>query len=184
MKLNAIAAALGCVVVGDGEIEITGIAPMEQAGPSELTFLANPKYSHKVKQTRAGAIIALEPVGGAAIPTVISSNPYLDFARALELFYRPPRLAPGISPLAAIAPTARIGENASIGAFAVIGERVTLGRNAVVHPHVVLYEGVEIGDDFCAHAHAAVREFCRIGNRVTLANGVVVGGDGFGFAHA
>jgi UDP-3-O-[3-hydroxymyristoyl] glucosamine N-acyltransferase len=183
MKLNAIAAALGCVVAGDGELEITGIAPMEQAGPSELTFLANPKYAHKVKQTRAGAIIALEPVAGVAIPTLVSSNPYLDFARALELFYQPPRPAPGISPHASIASTAKIGENASIGAFAVIGERVTLGRNAVIHPHVVIYEGVEIGDDFYAHAHAAVREFCRIGNRVTLANGVVIGGDGFGFAH-
>ena len=63
-----------------------------------------------------------------------------------------------------------------------IGERVRLGRNAVLHPHVVIYEGAEIGDDFLAHSHAAVREFCRIGHRVILQNGVVVGGDGFGFA--
>jgi UDP-3-O-[3-hydroxymyristoyl] glucosamine N-acyltransferase len=183
MRLDAIAAALGCVVAGDGGIEITGIAPMEQAGTSDLTFLANPKYASKVKQTRAGAIIASEALGGVSIPTVVSSNPYLDFARALELFYQPPRPAPCISPLASIAPTATIGENASIGAFAVIGERVSIGRNAIVHPHVVIYEGVEIGDDFYAHSHAAVREFCRIGNRVTLGNGVVIGGDGFGFAH-
>jgi UDP-3-O-[3-hydroxymyristoyl] glucosamine N-acyltransferase len=114
---------------------------------------------------------------------MVSTNPYLDFARALELFYQPPRPAPGIHPTASIAPTARIGEGASIGAFAAIGERVRIGRNAVLHPHVVIYEGVEIGDDFYAHSHAAVREFCRIGHRVTLGNGVVVGGDGFGFAH-
>ena len=79
-------------------------------------------------------------------------------------------------------PRAVVGENCSIGPFAVVGERVRLGRNAVLHPHVVIYEGAEIGDDFLAHSHAAVREFCRIGNRVILQNGVVVGGDGFGFA--
>ena len=63
-----------------------------------------------------------------------------------------------------------------------VGERVRIGRNAVLHPHVVIYEGAEIGDDFLAHSHATVREFCRVGDRVTLQNGVVVGGDGFGFA--
>lgn len=183
MKLRELAAKLGCAVVGDGGLEITGIAPMEQAGPSELTFLANPKYAHKVKNTRAGAILIAEPVRGLPIASVVSPNPYLDFARALELFYQPPRPCAGVHPMASVAPSAVIGEGASIGAFAVVGENVVIGRNAVLHPHVVVYEGVRIGDDFYAHSHAAVREFCRIGNRVTLGNGVVVGGDGFGFAH-
>jgi len=136
-----------------------------------------------VKHTRAGAILVSEPVRGVPIACLISANPYLDFARTLELFYRPPRPPPGIHPLAAVAPSARIGEGASIGPFAVVGENVVMGRNAVLYPHVVLYEGAEIGDDFCAHSHAVVREFCRLGNRVTLGNGVVVGGDGYGFAH-
>jgi UDP-3-O-[3-hydroxymyristoyl] glucosamine N-acyltransferase len=113
---------------------------------------------------------------------LISSNPYLDFARALALFYQPPKPAPGIHAQAAIATSARIGEGASIGAFAAIGESVVIGRNAVIHPHVVVYEGAIIGDDFLAHSHSVVREYCRVGNRVTLQNGVVVGGDGFGFA--
>lgn len=183
MRVREIAAALGCEVVGDGELEITGLAPMEQAGPSELTFLANPKYAPKVKHTRAGAILVAEAVRDLPITSVVSSNPYLDFARALEMYYQPPRPAPGIHPLASIAATARIGEGASIGAFAVVGERVRIGRNAVLHPHVVIYEGAEIGDDFHAHSQAVVREYCRIGNRVVLGNGVVIGGDGFGFAH-
>lgn len=181
MKLGDIASALACELRGDPELEIDGVAGMEHAGPRELTFLANPKYAHKVKDTRAGAILAAAPVEGS-IATLISANPYLDFARALELFYQPPKPAPGIHPLASIAATAVIGENASIGPFAVVGERVRIGRNAVIHPHVVIYEGAEIGDDFLAHSHATVREFCRIGNRVVLQNGVVVGGDGFGFA--
>ncbi len=182
MKLRAIADALGCRLEGDGELEISGVAGVEQAGPGQLTFLANPKYAPKVKQTRAGAILVTEPIVGLEIAFLVSENPYLDFARALALFYQPPRPAPGVHPLAHVAPSAALGENCSIGPFAVVGERVRLGRNAVLHPHVVIYEGAEIGDDFLAHAHASVREFCRIGHRVILQNGVVVGGDGFGFA--
>jgi len=182
MRLSAIAETLGCRLEGDGDQEIAGVAGMEHAVPGQLTFLANPKYAHKVKHTHASAILVSEPVAGLPIAFLVSSNPYLDFARALALFYQPPRPAPGIHPLASVAPDAAIGENCSIGPFAVVGPRARLGRNAVLHPHVVIYEGVEIGDDFLAHSHAAVREFCRIGDRVILQNGVVVGGDGFGFA--
>ncbi len=182
MKLGEIARALGCELMGDAEINITGVAGMEHAARGELTFLANPKYAHKVKDTRASAILVAEPLRDLPVASLVSGNPYLDFARALELFYQPPKPPPGIHALAAVAKTAHIGEGASIGPFAVVGENVTIGRNAVLHPHVVIYEGAEIGDDFLAHSHAVVREFCRIGNRVILQNGVVIGGDGFGFA--
>lgn len=153
---------------------------MEHAVEGQLTFLANSKYAPRVKLTRASAILAEQPA--ASLATLVSTNPYFDFARALALFYQPPRPAPGIHPSASIAATATIGENASIGAFVAVGERVAIGRNAVLHPHVVIYEGATIGDDFLAHSHAVVREFCQVGNRVILQNGVVIGGDGFGFA--
>ncbi len=182
MLLRHLALQLGCELLGDGEIEIAGVAGMEHAVPGQLTFLANLTYAPKVKQTKASAILVSEPVQDLPIASLLSSNPYLDFARALALFYQPPRPAPGISPLAAVAASARIGENASIGPFAVVGERVSIGRNAVLHPHSVIYEGAQIGDDFLAHSHAVVREFCRIGDRVILQNGAVIGGDGFGFA--
>lgn len=180
MKLSELAARLGCALEGDGEIEISGVTGMEHAEEGQITFLANPKYAHKVKATRASAILASQPIEGIA--TVVSSNPYLDFARSLALFYQPPRPVPGIHPLASVDASASIGEGASIGAFAVVGRNVRIGRNAVLHPHVVIYEGVEIGDEFYAHSHATVREFCHIGNRVILQNSVVIGGDGFGFA--
>jgi UDP-3-O-[3-hydroxymyristoyl] glucosamine N-acyltransferase len=182
MKLREIADALDCRLLGDADLEITGVAGMEHAAPGQLTFLANPKYAPKVKHTRASAILVANALQGIEIACLVSENPYLDFARALALFYQPPRPGPGIHPMASISPTAIIGDNCSIGPFAVVGDRVRLGRNAVLHPHVVLYEGAEIGDDFLAHSHAAVREFCRIGDRVILQNSVVVGGDGFGFA--
>ena len=182
MLLSEIANRLGCVLIGEGTSDISGVAGVEHADSSQITFLANPKYAHKVKDTKAGAILLAEPMPALLVPQLISSNPYLDFARALALFYHPPRPKPGIHPSASVADSARIGANASIGPFAVVGENAVIGKNAVLHPHVVIYEGAQIGDDFLAHSHAVVREFCRIGHRVILQNGVVVGGDGFGFA--
>ncbi|MGC8760881.1 MAG: UDP-3-O-(3-hydroxymyristoyl)glucosamine N-acyltransferase [Bryobacteraceae bacterium] len=186
MKLKELAERLGCelrpVAPGDGERDIEGVAGMEHAGPAHLTFLANPKYAHKVKESRAGAILVARDVGPLHIPALVSDNPYLDFARALELFYQPPRPAPGVHPTAVIAPSAEIAEGVSIGAYAVIGERVRIGRGTVIHPMVVIYEGAVIGEDCVLHAHCSVREHCRLGNRVVLQNGVVIGADGFGFA--
>ncbi len=182
MKLTDLARALGCSLHGDGGMEITGVAGMEHAERNQITFLANPKYAPKVKSTRAGAILVPAPLPELRIATLISTNPYLDFARALALFYQPPQPPVGIHPLAYVDPSAQVGENASIGPFAVVGAGVKLGRNTVLHPHAVIYQGAEIGDDFLAHSHTTVREFCRIGNRVILQNGVVIGGDGYGFA--
>ena len=109
-------------------------------------------------------------------------NPYLAFAHAIELFYQPPRYAPGIHPTAIIAKSAKIAEGAHVGPYCYVDEDVEIGRNAVLHSFVTIYRGAKIGDDFFSHAHAVVREFCRLGDRVILQNGVVIGGDGFGFA--
>jgi UDP-3-O-[3-hydroxymyristoyl] glucosamine N-acyltransferase len=111
-----------------------------------------------------------------------SKNPYLAFARAIDLFYKTPAYAPGVHPTAVIAPTAKVGANAHIGAYVVIEDDVVIGENAVLLPHVVIYRGSKIGNNFFAHAHAVVREFCTLGNHVLLQNGVIVGCDGFGFA--
>ncbi len=180
MFLSEIAARLGATVAADHDPEIHSLSGMEQAGPGQLTFLANPKYAHKVKDSQAAAIIAAQP--SPHLPTLVSSNPYLDFARALELFYQPPVMPPGISPEAFVSPTAQIGEGASIAPFCYVGDGVVLGKNATLHAHVVIYAGAQIGDNFLAHSHSVVRENCRVGNRVTLQNNVVIGGDGFGFA--
>ena len=119
-----------------------------------------------------------------ALPTAMlrSKNPYLDFARVLEMFYQPPKYAPGVHPTAVVHDSAKIGAGAHIGPYVVVAEDVEIGANAVLLSHVVIYRGATIGNNFFAHAHAIVREFCRIGNDVVLQNGVVVGGDGFGFA--
>ncbi len=182
MKLMEIAQRLHCDLEGDGATEITGIAGLAEAGPGQLTFLSNPKYRKAVATTRAAAIIVAKTAGPMPLAALRSQNPYLDFARALELFYRPPVYAPGIHPTAAIAGSSRISAGAHIGPYCFIDEGVVLGRNAVLHSFVSIYRGAQIGDDFFAHSHCVVRENCRIENRVTLQNGVIVGSDGFGFA--
>src|ERR1700691_6521040 len=122
MKLSELASTLGCELRGDGRLEITGVAGMEHATSHQLTFLSNPKYGPRVKHTRAGAILVSQPIEDLSAAQLISTNPYLDVARALALFYQPPRPKPGIHPLASVAASASVGEGCSIGPFAAIGE--------------------------------------------------------------
>ena len=182
MKLAELAERLGCRLVGDGEVEIRGVAGVEDAEAGYITFLSNPRYAKRARETRASAILIDKETPDWPLAQLVSSNPYLDFARALELFYEAPRPPAGVHPTAVIAASAQVGEGARIGAYAVVGEGVCIGRGAVIHPHVTIYDGATIGEDFTAHAQAVVREHCRIGDRVILQNGVVVGGDGYGFA--
>jgi UDP-3-O-[3-hydroxymyristoyl] glucosamine N-acyltransferase len=183
MKLSAIAQAIGARLDhGSLETEITGVAGIEDAAPGEITFVSNPKYAALARTTKASAIIVTEDFPSVSTALLRSKNPYLDFARVLELFYQPPRYQPDLHSTAVIHPSAKIEPGAHIGPYVVIQEDVRIGTNAVLLAHAVIYRGVTIGDNFFAHSHAAVREFCRIGNNVVLQNGVVVGGDGFGFA--
>jgi len=181
MKLSQIASAVEARLDG-ADVEITGITGIEQAGPGQITFVANPRYAGAAKTTKASAIIVAEAFPALPTPTLRSSNPYLAFARALELFYHPPHYPPGIHSTAVVHASARIGPQAHIGAYVVVDEDVEIGKGCVLLPHVVIYRGARIGNNFFAHAHAVVREHCRVGNNVVLQNGAVVGGDGFGFA--
>jgi UDP-3-O-[3-hydroxymyristoyl] glucosamine N-acyltransferase len=183
MKLSAIASALDVRLEnGSPETEISGLNGIEQAEPGELTFVSNPKYAASARTTRASAVIVAEDFPAIPAAMLRAKDPYLTFARALELFHSPARYAAGVDPTAVVAQTAKIGAGAHIGPYVVIGEDVEIGAGAVLLAHVVIYRGAKIGNNFFAHAHAVVRENCRIGSNVILQNGVVIGADGFGFA--
>ena len=182
MKLGTIAEALGCRIEGDPDLEISGVAGLEEAGPGELTFLSNPRYAALAKQTKASALLAKAPVEGLEIALVLSPDPYLDFANALELFHPPGPSEPGIHPTAVIDPSSRIGSGAAIGPYVVIERDVRIGSGAVLHPHAVIEEGSRIGNDFTAHCGVTVCHGTHVGDRVTLHQRVTVGSDGFGFA--
>ncbi len=182
MRLKEIAERLECKLEGPEGIEITGVAGIEEAGRTDLTFLANPKYAPQVQTTGAGAVIVGMDFQAPGRALLRSDNPYLAFAKAIEIFHPPPRPAAGIHPTAVIAPSARIGRNAAIAPYVVIEDDAVIGDDCVLQSFVVIYRGARIGDRFLAHAHAVVRENVRIGNDVILQNGAVVGSDGFGFA--
>jgi UDP-3-O-[3-hydroxymyristoyl] glucosamine N-acyltransferase len=183
MKLAQIASALDARLEnGSPDIEITSVAGIEEAGPGQLTFVANPKYAAAAGKTKASAVIVAEDFPAVATAMLRSKNPYLTFARAIALFHPPSKYKPGIHPTAVIHRSARVGEGAHVGPYVVINEDVEIGKNAVLLAHVVIYRNVKIGENFMAHAHAVVREQCRLGDNVLLQNGVVIGGDGFGFA--
>jgi UDP-3-O-[3-hydroxymyristoyl] glucosamine N-acyltransferase len=182
MKLAELAQQLGAEYRGTPDAEIKGVAGIEEAGPEHVTFVANPKYAGLAKKTRAGAVLVEPNFPEIHAPTLRIKNPYLAFARAIEIFHPAPTYPAGIHSTAVIHPTAKVGHAASIGAYVVIGENCVIGDCATILPHVVIYPNVHIGDHFFAHAHAIVREDCRLGNHVILQNGVVVGSDGYGFA--
>jgi len=173
---------LGAELRGDAELEVTGVKGIEEAGPTEITFVANPKYAGLARKTQAAAVLVEPEFQEIAAATLRIQNPYLAFSRALGLFYQPPAYDPGIHPTAVIDTTAEIGDGAHIGAYVVVGPHVRLGAYATLLPHVVLYPGVRAGSHLFAHAHAVVRENCILGDHVTLENGAIVGADGFGFA--
>ena len=183
MNLSQIADRIGATLENAApETEITGVAGIEHARSGELTFVSNPKYAAAAKTTHASAVIVDDKF--RAIPTGMlrTKNPYFAWAKAVELFYQPPRYLPGIHPTAVVHPTARVGKNAHLGPYVVIDENVEIGDNAVLLAHVAIYRGVKIGNNLFAHTHAVVREFCQLGSNVVLQNGVVIGPDGFGFA--
>ncbi|MGA7952019.1 MAG: UDP-3-O-(3-hydroxymyristoyl)glucosamine N-acyltransferase [Gloeobacterales cyanobacterium] len=164
-------------------LDITGVATMEEAQAGDLTFLANPKYVQKVEGCKAGAIlISPKFEGKLPIPALYTNNPYLAFARAIELFHSKPLPPRGIHPTAVIGQGCTLGEDISIGAYVVIGNHVTLGDHVTIHPHCVIYDGAVLGAGCLLHSHVVIRENVQLGQRVIVQNTAVIGADGFGFA--
>ena len=182
MKLQEIASRLGCRLEGDGEIEINRVTGIEDAGPGDLTFFTNPKYAAELRKTSASAVILSEKAEAAPCAMLRAREPYLAFAKAVELFVPVQRPAAGIHRLAEVAPTAVVAAGASVGAFSVVGDGARIGARTIVYPHVTIGDGAQVGDDCVIHSRVSIRERVRIGHRVILQDGAVVGSDGFGFA--
>jgi UDP-3-O-[3-hydroxymyristoyl] glucosamine N-acyltransferase len=183
VKLGDIAERLSCPLDGDGDIDIKRVASLEDAGPGDLTFFANRRYVEELRKTRASAVIARPAITDAPCAVLRADDPYLTFARAVALFADVWRPATGVHRLAHVEPGATIAPDASIGAFAMVGEGARIGARTIVHPLVTVGRFAEIGEDCVIHSQASIRERVRLGSRVVLQNGVVLGADGFGFAH-
>lgn len=182
MHIQELARHLQAEVDPGLDLEIQGVAAMEDAGPQAVTFLANPKYIAKLNQCRAAAIlIARQFTGAVSLPTLRVEHPYLAFAQAIALFHQPPQPPRTIHPTAVLGTEVVLGQNVAIGAYAVIGNQVQIGDDVTIYPHCVVYDGAVIGPGAILHSHVVVREQVRLGARVILQNGAVIGADGFGF---
>ncbi|MFQ5513803.1 MAG: UDP-3-O-(3-hydroxymyristoyl)glucosamine N-acyltransferase [Myxococcota bacterium] len=183
MLLEEIAGALGLPWEGDGELEILGLAGLADAGPSDLSFVASTHHLAAFRASKAAAYILPPDIDRGGRPCLRSPAPYVDFARAVDLFYplrgRP---RPGVHPTAVIESDVVLGRDVSIGPFVVVGEGCWIGERSVLYPHVTVYANVRIGADCEIHAGAHLRENVRLGDRVVVQNGAVLGGEGFGFA--
>lgn len=183
MLLSEIAATLGLALQGE-DVDITGVNTLADASPSELSFLANPKYAPQLATTKAGAVIVSPDQAQTGKPCLVSASPYLDFARSVQLFAKPQGCFTGTSEMAFVHATAKVDPTADVAPF------VFIGRGAVIGPRVRLFSGTCIGEDCVVDEDCIIYPNCSLmagtclGKRVILHAGTVLGSDGFGFAQA
>ena len=182
MKLKELADRLECRLEGDGEIDILRVSGIDDAGSGDVTFFANPKYAPDLRATRASAVILPDQADAAPCAMLRCANPYLTFARAIEIFAPAADLPIGVHRLAHVSASASIAADASIAAFVSISADVRIGARTIVHPNVTIGPGARIGDDCVIHARVSIRERVTLGDRVIVQDGAVLGSDGFGFA--
>lgn len=185
MKLAELAAQTSATIEnGTPEIEIRSAAGLDIAGPGDITFLANPKYTPQIAATKASAIFLNEGVeaGRDDIAILRAKDAYLAYTRALRLFYPERPVSPGVHPSAVIDPTAEVSPEAEIGANAVVGAGCKIEKGVKLFPNVTIYDGVSIGEGSVLHSGVSVRENCEVGRRCIIHNNTTIGSDGFGYA--
>ena len=182
LSLGAIAEALGLTLDGDPSREVTGVAPLESAGPEQISFLTHARYRERARASRAGAFLAPLDAADLPAPTLRSAAPQHALIDLLLLFHPPARHASGVHPSAIVAAEARVDKTASIGALAVVEAGAVIGPGVRIHPLVYIGHSVEIGEGSEIHPHVVVRERVTVGRRVIIHGGAVIGSDGFGYA--
>lgn len=180
--LADLAARLRGRVAGESGLRVVGIASLQTAGPSELSFLANPRYLPQARATRAGALLVGPGVDLPGRTLLVVPEPYLALAELLELFHPPRRPPPGVSPGASVGESCKLGRDVTIMAGVVIGARCRIADRAVLMPGAVLGDAVSVGEDTTIHPNVVIYDRCTIGGRVIVHAGAVIGSDGFGFA--
>ena len=181
--LGELAAALGAVLDGDPGRRVTGVAPLETAGPDDVSFLTDPRYAAAARVSCAGALLVGPGAGTVSAPTLRCPAPQLALVALLELFHPPTTAAPGVHPTAVVAADARVDATATVGALTVIESGAVIGPRVRLCPLVYVGPSSEIGADCVLYPHVTVRERVRVGQRVIVHPGAVLGADGFGFVH-
>lgn len=183
MKASALAGALGARLDGNPDLDILGIAPLERASGSDVSFLANPKYREAAEASGAGAVLVRAGQNLPGKTLLVCDDPYVAFAQALALFCPPRVFEPGVHPSAVLGSGCEIAEDAHVGPFVVLGEGTRVGRRSVVETGCVVGRGCVLGEDCRLYPRVVLYDGTTLGDRVVLHAGVVVGSDGFGYAH-
>ncbi len=183
MRVDEIAEHLKAGFEGAGDLDMTGVAPLESAGPSEIAFIGNRKAAAQAGESRAGCLLVTHefPAGRTVIRV---DDPRSSFASVIGLLYPRPPLIPGVHPTAVIGQDAEVATSAAIGPHAVIGARVWIGERTSVGASCAIGEGTRIGADGLLHAHVTIYDHVSIGDRAVLHSGCVLGADGFGFVRS
>jgi UDP-3-O-[3-hydroxymyristoyl] glucosamine N-acyltransferase len=183
VSLGELAVRFGCELRGDPDTPIEHVATLAGADARSLAFIANPRYRAQLASTRAGAVVlSAASADDCRTAALLCENPHATFARIAAVLHPPPPLAPGVHPSAVVAASARIDPSAQISACATVGERSVIGPRVYVGPHCILEEDVALEADVRLVARVTLGHGVRIGARAILQPGVVVGGDGFGYA--
>ncbi len=180
-----IAEALNGEIEGNKEVKVSNLSKIEEGKPGTISFLANPKYTKFIYDTKADIVIVnkdFKPEKPVSATLVRVDDAYVCFSQLLEMYAQTRLNKEGISNSASIAPSAKIGQNVYIGDFAVIGDDAVIGDNVRIYPHVYVGDGAKIGKDSVLFSGVKVYHDCVIGNECTLHAAVVIGADGFGFA--
>ena len=178
--LSQIAKQLGLDYQGD-DITITRVNTLDAAGKTELSFLANPKYTSQLAQTNAGAVILRKEHAGAVQNAIICDEPYHAFAQCIALFAETEGTFTGVSPFASIDPSAEIGENCTIYPYVYIGAKAKIGENCRFFPGTYVGENCQLGDNCTLYPNSVLMSKTIMGNNCTLQPGAVLGGEGYGF---
>jgi UDP-3-O-[3-hydroxymyristoyl] glucosamine N-acyltransferase len=181
--LAQLALALGAVLDGDPERIVTAVAPLDRAGPHEISFLTDPRYLAAARASRAGAFLAGENVGILPGPALRCASPQQSLIDLLTLFHPPSRDPGGVDPSARVAVDAQVDPTAWVGALAVIEAGARVGAHVRIYPLAYLGAHAEVGEGSVLHPHAVVRAGVRLGRRVVVHAGAVIGDDGFGYAY-
>jgi UDP-3-O-[3-hydroxymyristoyl] glucosamine N-acyltransferase len=185
LTLEELARRIGAEVRGDGSRRVRAVRPLEDAGPEDVAFYANPRYRKQLQTTRACAVILAEGDAGhapASASRLVAPQPYVCFAKASAIFNPEDRPLAGIHPGASVGTGAEIDPTASIGSLCVVGRGARIGPRTILHPGARVLDEARVGSSCILHSGAVVRERCVLGDRVILQPNAVVGSDGFGFA--
>jgi len=184
MKLGQLAEFLGATLQGPAELEITGLATLQEAGPGQLSFLANPQYRKYLVDTQAAAVLLrAADADGFSGNALIVPDPYLAYARISHLFDPKPKAVAGIHPSAVVAVDAQVDASASVGAFVVIESGAVIGANVTLGAHCFIGARSVVGEGGWLAPRVTLYHDVRIGKRVVIQSGAVLGGEGFGFAN-